>query len=88
MYRDRRVEYTVPIEGGAAVYAKEVLKVRTDGDIRIETVPGGSAYVTNEAGRSVKVNIQKGGRERELCLDVGQVAPRMRSGVQSRRDGR
>ena len=35
----QRVEYAMPIEGGEAVYASEVMKVRTDGDIRIEAVP-------------------------------------------------
>lgn len=69
----QRVAYEVPIEGGKAVYAKEVLKVRTDGDIRVEAVPGGGAYVTNDAGRRVDVSVLKDGKVLELFLDVDQV---------------
>lgn len=70
----QRVAYAVPIEGGMAVYAQEVLKVRTDGDIRVEAVPGGGAYVANDAGRRVDVSVLKDGKVLELFLDVDQVA--------------
>lgn len=69
-----RVEYAMPIEGGEAVYAKEVMAVLCDGDIRIEVVPGGDAYITNEAGRRVDVNILKDGKARDLRMEAAQVA--------------
>ena len=69
-----RVEYTIPIEGGEAVYAKEVMKVRCDGDVRIEAVPGGDAYVTNEAGRRVDVIVLRDGKELALRMEAAQVA--------------
>ena len=49
------------------------MKVRCDGDIRIEVVPGGDAYITNEAGRRVDVNILKDGKVRDLGMEAAQV---------------
>jgi hypothetical protein len=63
----------MPIEGGEAVYAREVMKVRTDGDIRIEAVPAGGAYITNEAGRRVEASVLKDGRVRILQIEAEQV---------------
>ncbi len=69
----QRVEYAMPIEGGEAVYAREVMKVRTDGDIRIEAVPAGGAYITNEAGRRVEASVLKDRRVRILQIEAEQV---------------
>ena len=66
-------EYVVPLEAGEGVYLTELLTVEPDGEVTVESTPGGRTFMTNEEQRAVRVQVHSDGRSEERMIDAGGV---------------
>ena len=71
--RGREVQVSLFLEPGQAVFSEARMVVKTEGTIRVEAIPGGAAFVTNEGECRAEVEIVRAGQEEKLALEAGQM---------------
>ncbi len=66
-------EYVVPLESGEGVYLPELLAVEPDGEVTVESTPGGRTFMSNEEQHAVRVQVHSDGRSEERVIEAGGV---------------
>jgi len=68
------VQLRLQLPAGQTLFSEARFFVRTDGEIEVEVVPEGAAFLTNIGEDSAKVHVVKDGKEKQLSLEPGQIA--------------
>lgn len=72
--KGREVRYGLFLEAGQTVFSEVRMAVTAEDAIRVEAIPQGAAFVTNEGECRTEVQITRAGQEEKLVLGAGEMA--------------